>query len=282
VAAWEWSVQAPAGAAGTFLPSAFVQEPTFRVDVAGQYLFQLDVRDDRGTMSCTTALAAVDAKTFPPVEPEVGCADGTREGFLDVAAWPQIAACAGAWEKPGITPDSVQATCGLKGGNSGANPAGTGCSAPDLCAAGWHVCRGWQDVAQKSSTGCAGAAPADAKPKSLFFALRQPSASKSLCGQDGDGVNDVFGCGNLGATLGPDKNCGPLDRVLASTQPDSCGFNEAEPGLGPWECKGPGASDLKEGENVTKKACQGASCSYDGYPVGPSDKGGVLCCRDTP
>jgi hypothetical protein len=280
VATWEWSVQAPAGAAGVFLPTATVQEPTFTVDAAGEYLFQLDVRDDQGTAGCARALAAVSVDTYPPVTPEAGCADGTREGFLDSAAWPQIAACAGAWDRPGVTPDTVAPTCGRKGGNSGSNPAGTGCASADLCATGWHVCNGWQEVAQKSTTGCAGAAPADAKPKSLFFALRQPSASKSVCGAAGDGYNDVFGCGNLGTTLGPDKNCGPLDRVLASTQANSCGFNEAEPNLGPWECKGTGASDLNEGANVTKKACQSSSCSYDGYPVGPSDKGGVLCCRD--
>jgi hypothetical protein len=101
-----------------------------------------------------------------------------------------------------------------------------------------------------------------------------------VCGAWGDGDNDVFGCGNLGGGMGGDKNCGPLDRVLASTQANKCGFNEAEPGLGPWECLGDATSHLHEGAVVTKKGCQGNSCSYDGYPVGPTDKGGVLCCRD--
>jgi hypothetical protein len=68
--------------------------------------------------------------------------------------------------------------------------------------------------------------------------------------------------------------------VLASTQPQSCGFNEAEPNLGPWECLGGSDSHLNEGALVTKDACQGDSCSYDGDPIGASDKGGVLCCRD--
>jgi hypothetical protein len=144
------------------------------------------------------------------------------------------------------------------------------------------VCRGWQEVAAKSSTGCAGSTPPDAKPKSLFFAIVQPSKNFSVCGAEGDGDNDVFGCGNLGHTLSADKNCGPLDRALASMQADTCGYNEAEPPLGPWECKGGAGSDLKEGAFVTKKACQGGSCSYDGQPVNPSDKGGVLCCRDAP
>ena len=175
---------------------------------------------------------------------------------------------------------AVQPTCGHKGGNSGEKADGIGCSAPDLCAAGWHVCKGWQEVAQKSPTGCAAATPPKAKPKSLFFAIRQPSADKSACGAWGEGYNDVFGCGNLGTELPPDKACGPLDRVLASTKPNACGFNEAEPDLGPWQCIGSGTSDLAEGANVTKKACQGKSCSYDGAAVGPSDKGGVVCCTD--
>lgn len=46
-----------------------------------------------------------------------GCADGTREGFIDDLAWPDLAACAGAW--PGDLTDP------------GANA---------LCGAGFHVC----------------------------------------------------------------------------------------------------------------------------------------------
>jgi hypothetical protein len=277
---WAWSVQAPAGASGSFQPNAGVEKPTFQVDAAGDYSFQLQVWDDKGVQSCAAAIAiaTVAVKPYPPVKPSAGCADGTREGFVDQAKWPQVAGCAGAWDQPGITPDAVQPTCGNGGGNSGKNASGKGCSAPDLCAPGWHVCKTWQELAQKSPTGCAGAAPDGTAPKSLFFALRQPSQNGSVCGNWGAGFNDVFGCGNLGATLAGDKKCGPLDRVLASTQPNKCGFNEAEPNLGPWECFGPGKSDLEEGKNVTKKACQGQSCQYDGKPLGPSDKGGVLCC----
>ncbi len=280
VVQWNWAVQGPAGAAGQFQPSAQVAEPTFLADVAGQYLFQLEIADDKGVAGCAKALATVTAAASPAVAPSVGCADGTREGFVDQAAFPQIAGCSGAWDKPGITPDGLAATCANQGGNSGPKASGSGCSAVDLCAAGWHICKTWQDVAQKSPSGCAGATPADAKPKSLFFALRQPSADGSVCGSWGDGFNDVFGCGNLGTALEPQKNCGPLDRVLASTQVQSCGFNEAEPNLGPWQCLGAGKTHLNEGANVTKKACQNNSCQYDGVPLGPSDKGGVLCCHD--
>ena len=280
VVKWLWSVQAPLGASGQFLPSADVQTPTYQVTAAGQYLFHLDIWDGTGTQSCVPALFTVTVAQDPPVNPEVGCADGTREGFLDDKAYPQIAGCSGAWDQPGITPDSVVPTCGNKGGNSGSKADGIGCAAPDLCAASWHVCKTWQEVAAKSATGCVDATPANAAPKSLFFAIRQPSQNGSVCGDwaDGPNFNDLFGCGNLGTTLDATKKCGPLDRVIASTAPNKCGFNEAEPSLGPWECVGPGQSDLNEGANVTKKACQGGSCQYDGQPVNPWGKGGVLCC----
>jgi len=277
---WWWSVQAPAGAATAFAPDSTSAEVTFAIEAAGQYLFSLEVEDETGESSCQAAQAVVNAATYPAVDPEVGCADGEREGFLDSTAYPHIAGCAGGWEKPGITPDEVVATCGNGAGDDGDKAEGKGCSTPDLCAKDWHVCITWKEVAEKSPTGCAGAVPPDAKSKSLFFAMRQPSETGSVCGDWGDGFNDVFGCGNLGAGLGPDKNCGPLDRVLASTQPNSCGFNEAEPPLGPWECMGDDQSHLNEGALVTKKACAGTTCSYDGHPLGSQDKGGVLCCRD--
>lgn len=46
-----------------------------------------------------------------------GCADGTREGFVDDVAWPDLAACAGRW--PGELTDAA---------------------ADALCGAGFHVC----------------------------------------------------------------------------------------------------------------------------------------------
>jgi hypothetical protein len=279
---WAWSVHAPVGSSAALLPSSDVEAPTFLPDAAGEILFTLEVWDEHGTKSCLPAQAALLAKPFPPETPAVGCADGEREGFVDLDAYTHIAGCSGAWEEPGITPDDVAPTCGLKGGDDADGPEkeGTGCSSADLCAQGWHVCSTWQEVSAKSSTGCAGAVPPGAPNKSHFFAIRQPSFNFSECGEWGDGFNDVFGCGNLGHTLAPDKNCGPLDRALASTQANTCGYNEAEPGHGPWQCPGTGESHLNEGAVVTKNGCPGWSCSYDGQPVGNPDKGGVLCCRD--
>ncbi len=280
ITSYTWSVEAPPGSLSALSPNGANATPTFQVDVAGQYLFTLTIVDGAGMTSCAPAQVIISVAPVSVVPPELGCADGKREGFQDLTTYAQIAACAGGWDRPGITPDTVVATCNHGAGDDGSNPEGTGCSTPDLCAVGWHVCRGVNEVATKSPTGCAGAVPDGAKSKSLFFAVRQPSVNGSVCGAPGSGVNDVFGCGNLGSGLGPDKNCGPLDRVIASTKPDKCGFNEAEPPLGPWECKGGPGSDLLEGQTVTKAGCPGGSCSYDGDPIGSQDKGGVLCCRD--
>lgn len=280
VASWQWALTTPLGSSATLEPSADVQNPTLTLDVAGEYLVELRVYDLNGLESCNVASAAILAGAFPPLEPEIGCADGEREGFLNEETHPQIAACAGAWSNPGVTPNSVASTCGLAGGDDGPHPDGDGCSSADLCAAGWHVCNTWLDVAAKSPTGCAGAVPSGAPSKSHFFAIRQPSENNIVCGDWGDGVNDVFGCGNLGFGLPDEKNCGPLDRALASTQPNTCGFNEAMPPLGPWECLGGPGSDLEEGLTVTKAGCPDTSCSYEGTAVANSDRGGVLCCRD--
>jgi hypothetical protein len=77
------------------------------------------------------ATASIDAAPSGPVaacsdsdsgptatsDPAEGCADGTREGLEDSAAYPDVAACAGTW-------------------------TGTVDQAQDLCAGGWHVCLG--------------------------------------------------------------------------------------------------------------------------------------------
>ncbi|MBN2360562.1 MAG: hypothetical protein JXR83_13990 [Deltaproteobacteria bacterium] len=217
-----------------------------------------------------------------PTAPDVGCADGTREGFVSLTMYTGIAGCSGGWSVGGVTRADLAPTCNRAAGNSGSNVEGAGCSAADLCASGWHVCRGKGEVAAKAPGGCAEAAPAGAPDKTLFFAVQQNSTQDSVCDSSGNG-NDVFGCGNLGTLLTGEKNCGPLTRVLASMAAGSCGFNEAEPPLGPWMCTGGADSHLMEGALVTKNGCPPTRvprCEYEGNPIGNSDKGGVLCCKD--
>lgn len=228
---------------------------------------------------CRTGQCVTPETPPPPPPPGVGCSDGQREGFLSLTDHPNIAACSGGFSVPGVTLPSLAATCGRVSGDDSSNPEGGGCSAADLCQSGWHVCRGAPEVSALSSSGCNGAVPPGTPDRTLFFAVSQPSLMSSAC-VAGNGDNDVFGCGNLGNGLPADRNCAPLDRVLASTQANRCGFNEAEPPLGPWECRGGSDSHFHEGALVTKSGCAGASCSFDGRAVGVADKGGVLCCRD--
>jgi hypothetical protein len=67
-------------------------------------------------------------------KPEVvGCADGTREAFVDAAAFPRIAGCLAAWQgRQSLRAATTGAPCGDDIG---------GCGAPgDACAVGWHIC----------------------------------------------------------------------------------------------------------------------------------------------
>lgn len=182
---------------------------------------------------------------------EVGCADGSREGFADLIEWPGIAACAGGFRVPGLdSPAARTPQCQLEAGNTGANPAGVGCSAADLCAAGWQVCEDAGEVARLSATGCAGAAPPGF---ALFYVVRAGASADGLCIPGSSLRNDLHGCGSFGAPEHP--SCAPLDRRLD--------FAACFSSRGHWSC-GDDQVHLQETVAVSK--------------AGPS-LGGVLCCR---
>lgn len=194
-----------------------------------------------------------------------GCADGTREGFVDEDQYPNIAACSGGWSVPGLLKAPVP-SCGFAAGNSGPNPKGIGCSAADLCAPGFHVCKGADDVASRSPTGCG----LLTEEPNLFFATRQGSTGcaictlgtgtdpgfcngcscQSGCAQLDTTANDLFGCGTVGNFP---AECGVLDRT-SGNQCGALGF--------PWSCTG---DDCGESLSVVKVDATG---------------GGVLCCID--
>lgn len=175
---------------------------------------------------------------------DVGCSDGTREGFTPVATYTNIAACAGAWSVAGLlAPATKTPACQRSAGNDGLNTSGAGCTVADLCQVGWHVCETAPEVGAKSgAAGCAAAA-------GLFFVTRQSGAGAAQCGA---GANDLFGCGGAGAAPDP-TTCAPLDRFSG----DLCASL-----AGGWSC---GADGLQEANNVTHTN---------------SADGGVLCCRD--
>jgi cysteine-rich repeat protein len=174
------------------------------------------------------------------LEEDVGCADGIRE---DASGNGRIAACAGAWSKPGLAePPSADAGC-IDTGDDGPPVAGGSCSAANLCAAGWHICADAIEVAERLADPCGvGFEPG-------FYATNQPSDGAARC-VAGIGVNDIFGCGDLGLPA-LDTTCTPLDRYSG----DLCA------GLGgSWTCP----QQDTERATVIKTTAAG---------------GGVLCCR---
>jgi hypothetical protein len=180
---------------------------------------------------------------------EPGCSDGKREGF---ASSSNIAACSGGWTVPGVaTPASQMPACKRNSGDDNAsNPSGSGCSVADLCAQGWHVCATSAEVAASSGAISCAAATFDA---GTFFVTRQSGNGNAGCAAGG--VNDLFGCGNVGNAA--NASCSPLTR----TNGTGCSVTGA-----PWSCGAVAAGNLTEANTVTKSG---------------AGKGGVLCCRDT-
>ena len=177
---------------------------------------------------------------------EDGCSDGTREGYVGASS---LAACDGYWTVPGITTTTTP-SCGRKSGNSGSNASGNGCSASDLCAAGWSVCADHLAVAVAKQGGDAGG-PCEAAMNpagALFYATAQPSNGATQCTADG-GADDVFGCGDLAFIPSP-ASCLPLNALVAS--------NELPKG---W---------LVGGDPATERTTV----------VHAYGQGGVLCCKD--
>ncbi len=227
----------------------------------------------------------------------IGCADGTREGYMDAARYPYVAACGGAWDVPGVDAAPRCTSPAQQAGNHGINASGTGCVAADLCASGWHLCRGGADLVQRTGAGdpCANAIdalytndgsgafgvggdlqPLAPPPGGAFFLTR----AGSELGQCRDTVNaphpttGLFGCGNLGLAGGTTAACG-LARVagalcaglrdLVTTAGDNpaTDWGYAEAAEWAWSC-----GDIIGGERskVIKRLTD--------------LQGGVLCCKD--
>jgi hypothetical protein len=192
-----------------------------------------------------------DEPTLPGPPAQVGCADGTREGFPSLDDWPNVAGCSGAWSIQGLLSNDARApACNRQAGNDGANSLGQGCSISDLCAVGWHVCRDAADVGQSSPSGCESAVDS-AEPR--FFLVASGASPQGICTPDDTAENDLHGCGTLGQS--ESSACDPLNRRMTFAECQSSGV---------WSCGGPN-EHLAEAAEVTKS---------DGR------LGGVLCCRD--
>lgn len=198
---------------------------------------------DAATDGAGTEAAVADAG---PDASAIGCSDGTREGYLTGRVG--LAACEGAWLVPGVLADAPP-RCERAGGNDGVRSDGVGCSAADLCAIGWHVCRDALDVSTHGGAAigeiCTSGPTADGV---TFFATAQPSERESVCDAPSPtAFNDLLGCGDSPQLL---TNCAPLNAIASAAQP-AAGFVM-------------GVNTTEERKNVVKAP----------------GKGGVLCCRD--
>ncbi len=231
-----------------------------------------DATDDA---TSDVALDAADDVTsdVPVVTTMTGCSDGSREGFGNQQNFPTIAACGGAWDQPGIF--NMPAKCNRQGGNDGVNAAGTGCTVTDLCATGWHVCYGKDDVVFRNPNGCAGVMTGATPP--VFFTTQMSSSGSFNCASGAAATNDLFGCGNLGCDFTGNTTCKALCSPLTLSSHDLCKGLRNDLSCGDW-CnhlgKYPGAPNSwdcgtdgdKEALNVVK--------------THPEQQGGVLCCLD--
>jgi hypothetical protein len=179
---------------------------------------------------------------------QTGCADGEREGFVDLERFRRIAACAGGFGLAGVGPGAP--ACARGAGDDGDNPNGAGCNAQDLCAPGWQVCPSAQYVRASlpEGSGCGelGATIGGA----YMFATGQRGSNTVGLSCDGMGTNDVFGCG--APTVNVNQNCAPFNRLIGGANP-----------LAPWVLGPRAAANTTEWMTVTKP--------------GPGG-GGVLCC----
>lgn len=175
----------------------------------------------------------------------LGCSDGQREGFLSVGEYPNIAACSGGWEMPGVI--GTPSACDHHAGDDSSSLDGAGCSSRDLCQRSWRICSSTSDVAASSPDGCDDSVFDDlAQPR--FFATGQSGPGNASCGPFGS--DDLFGCGSIGTV--PAGSCAPLTR----SSNNLCSGLSA-----PWDC---GLNSNDEARRVVKRG-----------PAG----GGVLCCR---
>jgi hypothetical protein len=176
-----------------------------------------------------------------------GCSDATREAFIDVRGQPDIAGCSGRFQGGIVGAITAEPRCGRLSGNTGTNPDDAQCAVEDLCAEGWSVCRGFEEVSGHAASGACDLAGA---PLGIWI-TRQTTGTDGSCGAPTQ--DNLVGCGSsIGVPA--HASCAPLDRML-----DYVGCNETQT----WKCGGPG--DAAQEADVVKK--QG------------STEGGVLCCR---
>jgi cysteine-rich repeat protein len=178
------------------------------------------------------------------LESSIGCADGTRDGFLMV--FDSVAACAGDFGVAGLNAPRTGVPACLDSGDDGPDPDPDGCSAADLCAEGWSICPDHNQIEARIGNAPCGGVDQAFEPG--FFATNQPSLDDVSCAIAGS--NGIIGCGDVGSPAGA-ATCVSLTRAAGNL------CLAAAPG---WTCE----NASSERTTVVKSGGHG---------------GGVLCCR---
>lgn len=195
----------------------------------------------------------------------------TREGFGSMNLFPYIAACDGAWHKDIL---DIAASCNRQAGNTGLNPSGTGCTVSDLCAPGWHVCFGKDDVVLKNPGGCAGVMDRATSP--VFFTSQMSSVGAFQCSTAQDATNDLFGCGDLGCDFTSNPTVQTMCAPLVMSSHNLCKGLRNDLGCGDW-CNHLGKFPLP---NTWSCGNDGANEALNVTKTLAGTQGGVLCCVD--
>jgi hypothetical protein len=171
----------------------------------------------------------------------VGCADGQREGFADLAKHPRIAGCLGEWEG---TKSLRDAPTGKACGDDGEK-----CAVPaDLCAPGWHVCG--MDGKAKDITDRTSAKDCDNAGPGRFNAAVSHSISEDI-----DPCPKITAATNL-----------PCFQAGLGSEPACCGN----------DCLGGKCKDgvFKGKTRISRGPSEGCGA------LTSNSNGGVMCCAD--
>jgi hypothetical protein len=206
-----------------------------------------------GVLCCKNVSASCQGNQYE-LTSDLGCADGSREYFSDQGAFPDVAGCAGSFSVAGLIDQSgklVQAACNRSAGNDGLLRSGVGCSASDLCQAGWKICETSDAFFLDTRSRFCSSSDIISQPSVFLSAINVSSSdcSNSLSPIFTDGG---FGCGNVNTG----SYCQYYDVDFAFNSHVTCSNLPNS-----WNCNGP-LFDLR---NIANSEAAG---------------GGVLCCRE--
>jgi hypothetical protein len=191
------------------------------------------------------------------ISASIGCADGSREGFVDTTKFTNIAACAARWSHSlSMCPP----------GNAGSGNGKYGCSA---CAPGWHLC-GWKPVAGLAQSTCAsnGAMPG----------ADSAEVSRHVCYDECKGQPGMFASAASFASSA-DHQCNTASGVMMTT---GCGTLTTGAG-GDTRTDCSGFAKLKDKSCKDNAQCVGSgfrACDKNAAIGSPGQWRGVMCCRD--